>query len=69
MSKINKYTTESEWDSMVGKRIKKISGKPFKSAMKMDFAIGIEINPLSNKKSFRMKECNTLVDCFLCKLV
>ncbi|MFA5722807.1 MAG: hypothetical protein WC979_01030 [Candidatus Pacearchaeota archaeon] len=36
--------------------------------MKTDYPVGIEINPNTNKSAFRMLDCNSLVDCHMCKL-
>mgnify|MGYP007085771800 FL=1 len=56
----------TEW---IGKKICKHSDKPFKSGLKIGIPIAIETNDKSGHQSFRMKDDNTLVDCFRCKLL
>lgn len=66
--KVNKFATESEWGNWIGKEIVKHSNKPFKSGNLVGVPIGTETNPYSGKKAFRMRDCDSLVDCFQCKL-
>lgn len=66
--KIDKFKYENEWESWIGKSIRKFSNKPFKSGLCSDIAVSIEINTYSNKKAFKMKNCGTLVDCHQCIL-
>lgn len=49
---------------MCYKKIKKFSGKPFKSGLLIGTAKrSIQINPYSGKEAFFIKEDQTLVDC------
>lgn len=67
--KLDKFSCESEWQNWIGQKIEKHSGKPFKSSKKIGIPIAIETNPNSGKLAFRMKDDETLVDCYQCKLV
>jgi len=52
---------------MIGKRVYKKSGKPFKSTEKVNTVSGVTINPNTNKKAFTFEEDDSIVDCFICK--
>ena len=65
---INIVAEQKKWNEMIGMQIEKISGKPFKSGLRSDYVISIDINPNTNKKAFRMRMCNSLVDCHMCRI-
>lgn len=54
----------SEW---IGKKIKKVSGKPFKSTLKIGTPMSICFNKYSRKQAFRMDD-GSVVDCHVCEL-
>lgn len=55
------------WNKLIGSVVSKRSGKPFKSGSKTATVVGVETNPDSGKTAFRLKEDNTLVDCYQCR--
>ncbi len=67
--KVDKFEHSNDWENWVGLQIIKRSGKPFKSGEKVGIVESVEINPNSDKKAFRMKEDQTLVDCHQCQLL
>jgi hypothetical protein len=66
-TKINKFETQRDWDTYIGKQIIKHSGKPFKSGKKIGIPLEITVNPNSNKKAFLMDD-GSVVDCSQTKL-
>lgn len=61
------HTDNPEWITWVGKKVTKVSGKPFKSQNIVGTVIGMETNPHSNNTAFLMDD-NSVVDCFRCQL-
>jgi len=52
--------------SYVGKKVKKESGKPFKSTFLINTVKDVVINPNTNNKAFSFIEDESLVDCHQC---
>lgn len=67
MAKVDKFETESEWDSWIGQKVVKHSNRPFKSSFLIGTVAGITINPHSQKKAFKMDD-DSIVDCHQVKL-
>ena len=55
------------YQEYIGKRIIKISRKPFKSTFQIGVPIKLTINPHTNKEAFLMDD-GSIVDCFKCEL-
>lgn len=55
-------------NNFIGKKVEKISGKPFKSGNKINTVKGIGINPNTGKECFLFNEDESLVDIRICKI-
>lgn len=58
----NSLEFSSDWDNWIGEEVVKFSNKPFKSGQKVGTPIGVETNPHSGKKAFKMTD-DSVVDC------
>lgn len=66
---ISKETeTKEMFHHMLGKQIVKKSNRPFKSGDKVGTALSFTTNEHSGRIAFIMKEDDSVVDCFRCKL-
>ncbi len=55
----------------IGKKVVKKSGRPFKSTFQINTIKGVVINeqdPLK-REAYTFNEDNSVVDCFLCKII
>lgn len=57
------------WHAMVGQKVIKRSGKPFKSGNKVGTVQCVSAHDHTTYLAFRMVEDGSLVECFRCKLV
>lgn len=57
------------WHSWIGKRVRKITGKPFKSTFKINTVIGVCVHEHRPVLAFRFKEDASHVSCETCVLV
>lgn len=57
------------YDKWVGAKISKISGKPFKSGLKIDTVKEFGANPATGNPAFIMESCGSCVECRVCFFV
>ena len=55
-------------DSFIGRKVKKKTGKPFKSTFKVNTVKDLVINPYTQKIAFTFMEDDSNVECFRCEL-
>lgn len=55
------------YHSMVGAAVKKSSGKPFKSALKVNTVTGVVFAPGLDRMCFSFEEDDALIECWRCK--
>lgn len=53
----------------IGDKVRKKSGKPFKSTFKINTVKSITINPVTNKEAFSFEEDDSIVNTEICELV
>lgn len=58
--------TPDDYVAMIGKRVTKLSLRPFKSTHKINTVTGIATNPHTNKMAFTFAEDDSVVDCRNC---
>lgn len=58
--------THAVWEQMVGTKVIKRTGKPFKSALKVNTVKAMLQHPYTPHKAFSFHEDNSLVECFRC---
>ena len=64
----SKFTTIESLQFMIGKRIRKCSGKPFKSKLKAATVVDIIEHPQTQRPAFLLKEDGTIVAAIQCEL-
>lgn len=55
-------------ESYIGRKVKKLSGKPFKSTLKVNTVKDLIINSHTQKIAFTFVEDDSIVECFRCEL-
>lgn len=56
-------------NSFIGKKVKKKSGKPFKSGLKVNTVKKLTHNPNTKKPAFFFEEDQSVVDAHICEIV
>lgn len=57
------------WLGWVGRRVRKASGKPFKSGRKTNTVVGLATHPERRNACFVFAEDDSMVECWRCELV
>lgn len=57
------------YDKWVGAKVGKLSGKPFKSGLKVDTVKSFGANPATGNPAFFMESCGSCVECKVCFFV
>ena len=57
-----------DYSTWIGRKIMKLSGKPFKSGSKTGIPKSLEINPNSEKLAFVLDD-DSIVDCYSCCII
>jgi len=58
---------QSTYDSYIGKKVRKISSKPFKSGEKVNTVKGITTNEHTGRLAFTFEEDDSNVECYSCR--
>lgn len=56
------------WKTWIGQKIRKQSGKPFKSGDKLGTPVEIVTHPFTGRPAFIMKDDGTVVECVKCEV-
>jgi hypothetical protein len=60
---------EEDYSHLIGKKVKKVSGKPFKSSLKINTVAFICFKPQLQRQCFCFHEDDSFVECFRCEEV
>ena len=69
MSKSSQRQAEHQIPFIVGDRVSKISGKPFKSKLKVNTVKAIIMNDFTHKEGLAFVEDDSVVDAYQCQIV
>jgi hypothetical protein len=58
----------ARWYRMIGKRVFKHSGKPFKSKQELATVSGVVTHPITQRHAFTFSDCDGVVECHKCEL-
>ena len=58
---------EHAWQTWIGEKVYKTSGKPFKSTLKIATVKGVTVNPWTLRPAFIFEEDDSVVECRTCE--
>ncbi len=64
-----KSVTLAECESLVGKSVIKVSGKPFKSGLKANVVRAVTVNPHTDRLAFTFFDDDSIVDAWKVKVL
>lgn len=69
MSHVDTPFQAAVWPTWVGKQVRKVSGKPFKSKEKLNTVTAVAVHPITGHLAFTFAEDDSQVECFRTSLV